>query len=189
MNQEIELAQSGNGVEPIPVPIGHYPTENYQIGDYSLVDIYRGDWVSNQIFRPFHDRCLEFVTRYNYETDVQWLSNGLVQAFHQSNPYWKMLVALDRSGKIRAHVIAYTEKYQALGNVAFILQLEKDSGVNMPGVFKAGMVLFDEWVRRLRLPDMLVVTNDEAHARLFKKWGFKSFRVILRRRIIYDPRN
>ena len=174
----------------VPQPTNGTPrTENYQIGDYTLVDMYRGDWISNQIFRPFHDRALDFVTKYNYETDVTWLSNGLVQAFHQSNPYWKMLVALDKQGKIVAHVIGYTETYQALGNVAFILQLEKNKGVQLPGVFKAGMNLFNEWVRRLRLPDMLVVTNDEAHARLFRKYGFKNFRLILRKHINYDPRH
>ncbi len=177
-----------NQVQPIEVANGNgvHPTENYQIGDYSLVDIYRGDWVSNQIFRPFHDRCLNFVTKYNYETDVQWLSNGLVQAFHQSNPYWKMLVALDKQGKIVGHTISYTETYQALGNVAFILQWEMDRGVREPRLARMGMKLVDEWVRRLRLPDILVVTNNEAHARLFRFYGFKNFRLILRNHINYE---
>ena len=137
--QPIE-AVNGNGTPTMAA------TENYQIGEYTLVDMYRGDWVSNQIFRPFHDRALNFVTKYNYETDVQWLSNGLVQAFHQSNPYWKMLVALDKQGKIVGHTIAYTETYQAIGNVAFLLQWEMDRGVREPRLARTGMklILWDQ---------------------------------------------
>ena len=58
-----------------------------------------------------------------------------------------------------------------------------------PRLARAGMALVNEWVRRLRLPDILVVTNDKAHARLFRAYGFKDFRLILRNHINYDQRN
>jgi len=151
-----------------------------------MVDLYLGDPLSVRIFRPFHDRCLEFIHKYRFETDVQWLSGQLVGAFQQSNPYWKMLAAVNGEGRIKAHLLAYIEPYQALGNTAFILQWENDRGVNESRLARVGWKLIEEWVSRLRIKNVLLVTTGERHGRLFRRYGFQPFRVILRQEMKYE---
>jgi len=182
MNQIIELTQPMNGAVT-------HPPENYQLGDYYMVDLYLGDPLSVRIFRPLHDRCLDFIQKYRFETDPQWLSGQMVAAFQQSNPYWKMLAAVDANGKIVAHLIANIEPYQSFGNTAFILQWENDPGVREPLIARTGKLLIEEWVRRLRIKNILLVTTDSKHGRLFRRYGFEPFRVILRQEMKYDPNN
>ena len=108
------------------------------------------------------------------------------QSLKQANPYWKMLAALNSQGKIVAHIVCYIEPYQALGNTAFILQWENDEGLKEPEIARVGRKLVWDWVSRLRIKNIMTVTTDERHARLFRRYGLEPFRVILRQEMKYE---
>jgi len=144
---------------------------------YRIVNLNRDDPESITLLIPFVDRCVNFSEKYRSDTLPELVRNLIFTAFHTKSDGWKLLVAVDEQGKIVAHAVADIETYGRLGNVVYILQIEKD--IEAPDVMAGGFQIFREWAAKYKIKHILNMALSEAHARLYQKdYGFKPYRYL-----------
>ena len=167
-------------LEPLKIGTG---TGNGSVGvterSYRLVEMDRDNPESVMFLIPLMDRCVAFSEKYRSDTLPEILRSLMFQAFHTKSERWKMIVAVDEAGKIIGHCVADIEAYGLLGDVVFIIQVEKD--VNIPGIAEDAFGVIRKWAARHRIKHILNMALSEAHARLYQKdYGFKPYRFLLR---------
>lgn len=146
---------------------------------YRVVEVHRDNPESLALLMPLVDRCMAFSEKYRSDTLPDMLRNLLFSAYQAKSDQWKLLVALDEDGQIVAHAIADIEPYGLLGNVVFIIQIQKD--VNSPGIMDKGWEILRDWARKYGVKHILNMALSEAHARLYQKeYGFKPYRFLLK---------
>ena len=145
--------------------------------NYRIVNLNRDDPESVMLLLPFLDRCVAFSEKYRSDTLPDMLRNLIFTAFHTKNEAWKLLAAVDEQGKIVAHAVADIEAYGLLGNIVYILQIDKD--VEAPDVMRDGFKAINEWAAKYKIKHILNMALSEAHARLYQKdYGFKPYRFL-----------
>lgn len=173
------LAPTADTVQSIPVSLnGKAPTPTgVQIGEFVIHEIHRTDQYSRYIFPAFVDRALEFIKKYQSETDPVWLQQLLYNAFQHDLESVKLLCAVDSKNNIVAHVIAYVDQYGTRGSVAFICQVEKD--LTNPEIMDEGFKILVAWKEKHKLNGMMHFALNEKVARVFQmEYGFKTHRII-----------
>lgn len=146
---------------------------------YRIIELKRDDPESVALLLSLVDRAVAFSETYRSDTLPDMLRNIIFTAFHTKSEAWKLLVAVDESGKIAAHCIADIEPYGLLGNVVFILQIEKD--LNAPELMSDGFKILKEWAAKYKIKQILNMALTEAHARLYQKeFGFEPYRWLMK---------
>ena len=140
-----------------------------------VIELKRDDPESVALILPFIDRCIEFCEKYRADTHPDTLRNTLFTAFHTRSEAWKLMAAIDESGKIVAHCFADIEQYGNLGNVVFITQIEKE--VQDPSIMASGFRIIMKWAAKYKIRHIMTMALDEANARRNEKdFGFKTYR-------------
>lgn len=151
---------------------------------YRIVDLNRDDPESITLLIPLIDRCVAFSEKYRSDTLPDILRSLMFQAFHTKSERWKMIAFVDESGKIIGHIVADIEAYGLLGDVVFVIQVEKDHGLPEPvqaAIRTDGIGAIREWAAKYRIKHILNMALSEAHARLYQKeFGFKPYRFLLK---------
>jgi len=155
---------NGHDVEPI---------ESYQAGEYSVIRLMNTDGLCRSLFPKFVERAIGFIDRMGVTTDKVWLGQVLYNAFATRSPHVLMLVALDKEGKMVAHVIVLPEIQGMEGWIAQVLQLEKDKDIHEDEIFKVGHRVMEEWTKGLGMTKMFNQTNAVARARYFERFGYE----------------
>lgn len=146
---------------------------------YRIIELKRDDPESVALLLSFVDRCLAFCEKYHTDVLPDVLRSNIFAAFQTKSEAWKLLVAVDDAGKIVAHCIADIEQYGLLGNVVYILQIEKD--VTAEDVMSGGFKILKEWAAKYKIKPVLNMALSEAHARLYEKeYGFKTYRWLMK---------
>ena len=146
---------------------------------YRIIELKRDDPESVSLLLPFVDRCVAFCEKYRTDTLPDMVRNLVFTAFHAKREDWKLLAAVDDSGKIVAHSIADIKQYGVLGNVVYIIQIEKD--VDAEDVMSGGFKILKEWAAKYKIKHILNMALTEAHARLYEKeFGFTIYRWLMK---------
>ena len=168
----------GFDLEPLEAGRGN-GSEGLAMQTYRIIELKRDDPESVSLLLPFIDRCVAFCEKYHSDTLPDALRNMVFTAFHTKSEAWKLLVAVDESGKIVAHCIADIEPYGLLGNVVYVLQIEKD--VNAEDVMAGGFKILKEWAENYKIKHTLNMALSDAHERLYEKeFNFKPYRWLMK---------
>jgi len=160
---------SSNGRGPIPTGI--------IVGEFVIHEIHRTDSYSKYIFPAFVDRGLEFIKKYESDTDPLWLQQLLYNAFQHDLESVKLLCAVDSKNNIVAHLIAHVDQYGTRGGVGFICQAEKD--LTQPEIMEEGFKILIAWKNKLKLNGLMHFALNEKVARVFQlNYGFKTHRIV-----------
>lgn len=142
---------------------------------YRIVELRRDDPESVALLLSFVDRAVAFCEKYRADILPDMLRNNLFAAFHARSEAWKLLAAVDEAGNIVAHAIADIEPYGLLGNVVYVLQIEKD--VSAPDIMAGGFQILKEWAGKYRIKHILSCALTEANAKVNERFfGFKPYR-------------
>lgn len=157
---------------------GHF---SYPAGRYKVFRLLPADPYSRELLPKVYARALTFIEKYHVEADKVWLGNMLFSNFHAQSNLVHILVATDEHDMIVAHAISYVDRHEAFGNYCLIYQIEKDCPET--GIVEVGHPLIDEWTRSLGLKTQINMTTDEAHERLYKRFGFSRWKIMMRRNL------
>ena len=172
-----------NANPTIDAPQGNF---SYPCGEYRLFRITHTDPDSLRFLPKLHIRALEFLEKYGAETDPVFLTRLLYETLKnpQTQNLVHALVAVDRSDSIVAHSLTYADTLGQLGPVAMQMQTEKDHSVDPVSglaIHDTGLRLIEEWTRSLNLRTIIAYALSPAIARLDKRDGFRTYRVMLRK--------
>ncbi len=132
-----------------------------------------------------HIRALEFIDKHGSESDPVWIAQLLHNNFKnpQTADLVHILIAVDQSRNITAHMISYVENYGKLGPVAMLLQLEVDKSVGLnarKSMHNLAFNLMKEWAKNLKLQTVLAYIIKPSMARLVEVDNFYQYRVVMR---------
>ena len=176
--------------EPGPpmMPANGHDSEpsSYNVEGYTIVRLIAGDSKSIELFRAFHDRCLNFIPKIDSDVDPIWLGKLLYAGMAQPNNYVFMMVAIDGQDEMVGHMLAYPAPFERLGYVAFLLQVEQDHGVPVEvGLFAHD--LLEEWTRGLGMKTILNTTHTLSRVKAFKRHGYELYRYTTRKDLEDQP--
>ena len=158
---------------------GHDHAINHHTSATTVLQLKSTDTYSRKLFLKFVQRAIEFIGRYNSDTDPIWLMQLLASNFYQGTNLIHLLVAIDAKGEIVAHNLTYVESRHMLGNVAVLLQLEKDIKDDS-SITDLGMELVKTWARSLGIKTILNESATRSRARLWRKYNFREYRITSR---------
>jgi hypothetical protein len=154
------------------------PVFAYPVGAYTVMRVKADEPFTRKMIPEVVARAISFVETNGSETDVVWLGQLLYSGFFVNSNLIHVLVALDSKERIRAHSISYIEQIQGVGNVATILQAEKDIRGAVE-ITDLGIQLVSEWAKSLGVKIIRNWTATDSRTRLFEKYGFKKHRNVL----------
>jgi len=155
----------------------------YPVGAFRVFRITPNDPESFVYLPQLVIRALQFIEKYEAETDPVWLTQLLYNNLRQNPQLVFILVAVDGE-QIVAHSISYVDTFQKLGAVAIHIQMEFNRSVlaeDKNKIRQLGRTLMEDWTRSLKLKTILAYTTDDIRARLHRRDGYRPFRVMVRK--------
>ena len=148
-------------------------------GALTVIRLVPTDPTHRKLFPEVVERCMKFIDLVHSDTDKIWLGNLLYSNFFQNTNLVQLLIATNAAGEIVAHNLSYVESRHSLGNVAVLLQLQKDEGDQ--SITDIGMRLCEEWARSLGIKTILNESATRSRARLWHRYGFAEYRITSRK--------
>lgn len=155
----------------------HEPVFSHPVGEYRVFRVDPNDEYSSKFIHRVVIRALEFLDRFEVETDPLWLTQIIYNTFRQRPHLICICIAVNDKEEIVAHSIALVDQNKdgPICNVQQMVSEARDSEV-----VKKGMEITGEWARSLKLKYATATTISDAITRYDKRYGFKPWRTILR---------
>lgn len=149
------------------------------VGDYVIHAFTRVEPFSCVQFPIFVDRCIAFLDKFGSDSDPHFLQGTLFGAFQNNNPAVLMLAAFDQQGEIKAHLFANIEAFGKLGNVGYVIQVQKDvGGVAGFELMRAGIEIAKNWARGHGAKHLLSMALNAKIVKAQHRYGFAPYRFI-----------
>ena len=130
------------------------------------------------------ERIEKFCRKYQTDTNADELVNLVQMHFVAENPLLMVAVGFQPGKGVFAHALACID--ENIGNrFVTIMQLESDVPFEDRKAVNLILDQFKLWGLSHNAIEVNIVTTDEAHARLFKRYyGFRQHRIVMRKSLM-----